>query len=370
MSSAQEIGARVRSKLAGKTQAELASQVQMSADAMSRSLNGERGFSSVELALIAEALGADTHWLITGSEDPLRVRIAARHAFNEQTGERSVPGRAQDDEVLTSVALLYAQAYPGADHSTGSVPADADSMREALGPDFVRTFAERVEAALGIDVVRVQGLSTAYSFTIGGRMVVLLPTNGNWFWSNFALAHELAHLALGHHDADGSGDNNEAEANGFAAELLLPKNAMEAIDWAGISAADCAKFVWQAGVSVDFLSRRLSSLGLGSAAAVRTLDGRRMPGSLRPYLAALGEPLMVTRGPFEVFVDPIDARMEAAAKRRFPQSLLTAHREAIDAGRLGAASLSWMLESSLDEFVEPDADEFCGSVDDLLAEFA
>ncbi|HYU86850.1 MAG TPA: DNA-binding protein, partial [Kribbellaceae bacterium] len=64
-------------------------------------------------------------------------------------------------------------------------------MREALGLDFVRPLADRLQRVLDVDVVRVADLSTAYSFTIGGRSVIAVPATGNWFFENWSMAHEL-----------------------------------------------------------------------------------------------------------------------------------------------------------------------------------
>ncbi|WP_373887116.1 helix-turn-helix domain-containing protein [Acidipropionibacterium jensenii] len=36
--------------------------------------------SAVVLARIAEALNVSLHWLVTGQDDPIEVRIAAGHA--------------------------------------------------------------------------------------------------------------------------------------------------------------------------------------------------------------------------------------------------------------------------------------------------
>lgn len=102
---------------------------------------------------------------------------------------------------------------------------------------LIRNFADGLEG-LGIDVARVNGLSTAYSFHIGERAVIALGTSGNWFHANWSLAHEAAHHCLGHAgvmpDAPGFKDR-EAEANGFAAELLLPEQVIRSMGWASIS---------------------------------------------------------------------------------------------------------------------------------------
>jgi transcriptional regulator with XRE-family HTH domain len=58
----------------GMSQRALTEKAGMTTDALSRALNGQRGFSSRELARIADQLGADLYWLITGTPDPQRHR--------------------------------------------------------------------------------------------------------------------------------------------------------------------------------------------------------------------------------------------------------------------------------------------------------
>ena len=178
---------------------DLAERIGMTPDAFSRALNGKRQFASIELARLADEIGADLHWLITGQPDPSLVSVAARHEFNKATGQRTVPDRAADGQTLADIALAYRQAHtePGKVQDWPRSPA---SVREILGDDFVRPFADRLEKRLGVDVVRVAELSTAYSFTIGSRAVIAVPGTGNWFRENWDIAHELGHLIEGHHD--------------------------------------------------------------------------------------------------------------------------------------------------------------------------
>ena len=178
---------------------DVAESIGMTADAFSRALNGKRQFSSIELARLADQIDADLHWLITGELDPHRVSIAARHDFNHETGQRTIPGRAGDEQTLADIALAYRQAYsePG---QLPDWPKSPASVREVLGDGFVRPFADRLEKDLGVEVVRVTELSTAYSLTIGGRAVIAVPATGSWFRENWDIAHELGHLTMGHHD--------------------------------------------------------------------------------------------------------------------------------------------------------------------------
>src|SRR5664279_6646069 len=75
-----------------RTQRDIAALIGMTPDAFSRSVNGTRSFSSVELAKIAELLRVDVYWLITGNDDPNRLMLFARHTFDRDTREHLVSG--------------------------------------------------------------------------------------------------------------------------------------------------------------------------------------------------------------------------------------------------------------------------------------
>ncbi|MBL7492278.1 ImmA/IrrE family metallo-endopeptidase [Frankia sp. AgB1.9] len=333
----QRIGARALEQIQrvhpGSLQRDLAVAIDMTPDAFSRALNDKRAFSSLELARLADLLGADIHWLITGEPDPYRIVVAARHEFDHATKRRDVPGRETDDQALRDIALAYRQTDPNP-RAAGALPGSPDAVRAALGDDFVRPFADRLEHRLGVDVVRVADLSTAYSIVVGGRRVIALPATGNWFWENWSLAHELGHLVLGHHDepiTEAERDPREAAANGFAADLLLPKDTLAAVDWDQIDVAGLADLVWRWGVSTDALARRIAAVT------------GYLPELVRTWAAQPTQRLLRRHRPGDGCVDEITARMDAAAQRRFPRALQEEHLERIAAGALGKGTLAWML---------------------------
>lgn len=327
------IGSRVRAAMreAGMQQKQLAQSVGMTPDALSRALSDQRGFAAVELAAIASELGADIHELITGEPDPHRLVLSARHAFDHDTGLRSVDGLTEDEALLDDVRLAYAQV--DAAPSSSDLPTEVEKIRLLLHPDFVRTFINRL-AEVGVDVVRIGGLSTAYSLHAGGRPVILLAETGNWFYENWSLAHELGHLALGHEGVVPGAPGYEADeraANAFAAELLLPEKDMREIAWERLDVHSVAEFVWDRGISTDALRRRLNALGLeptDEVADVLTWSTQKL---LRRHWtgAKVG--------------DPISVRMSEAGERRFPAWLQEAHLEQISQGRVGKGTLAWML---------------------------
>ena len=334
---------------------ELAERVGMTPDAFSRALSGKRQFASIELARLAEQIDADLYWLITGQPDPNRINVAARHDFNHATGQRSIPGRVGDEQVLADIALAYRQAYP----EPGKVPVwpgSPASVREALGPGFVRPFADRLEKHLGVSVVRVAELSTAYSFTVGSRPVIAVPATGNWFRENWDIAHELGHLIKGHHDdgiSKNDADQHEAAANAFAAELLLPVAVLKSVEWDSIGDEDLAGLVWTWGVSTDALCRRLCAF-LGYT-----------PECVARWAAHPTQRLLRHHLPIESELDEITARMDAAAQRRFPLSLQEAHLKLVASGAISTATLAWMLgiDAAALEVDSPEIPEV--DVDDL-----
>lgn len=315
----------------------------MAPDAMSRSLNDQRAFSSVELVRIADRLNADIHWIITGEVDPLAVRFAARHVYDSDARQHRLPGDENDREVLDGIALAYRQAQHWQQAEPAEIPKDAAEIRAALGDDFVATFADRVEQRFGVDVVRLQGLSTDYSLRVGRKPVILLKTEPNWFRSNWSLAHELGHLALGHHDADQESNGiHERAANAFAANLLLPEAMVRDVDWATLSEAAIARHVWGFGVSTQALANRLQALGLPVPPGILA----RPEGATVPLLRRNSGVIPVERLPgTTIAVDsPITRRMNQSVERRIPDGLVAAHLDGIAQGALNKGTLAWLFE--------------------------
>lgn len=346
------IGDRVARLIPKGEQGRVAAAVGMPQDALSRALRGQRGFGAAELMRIADHFGEDLHFLIAGVPDPHRVQLVARHDYDQVTGQRSVPGRDADRPVLDDIVLAYRQAPPPV--VAQAFPADVEAVRDRLGSRFVRPLVDRVEERLGIDVVRVGELSTAYSFLVEGRSVIAVPAVANWFWENWSVAHEVGHLVLGHHADRVAHARHEREAHGFAAELLMPAVVMREWDWAEVTCAELASRVWGLGVSTLALANRLESLGIVSprAAEWKTQSTQKL---LRHHWVV------------DQAGDPITRRMDDAARRRFPVALQAAHLDLIARGGIGKGTLAWMLGVSAEslEVEQPDVPDM--STADLLA---
>lgn len=328
------IGSRVRSLLEdrGTTQRALAAAVGMPEDALSRAVRGARGFAAVEVARIADELGADVHWLITGEDDPRGLSVVARHAFHRETGTYGNRTRSEDARVLEDIRIAYHQAYGDEQPEPTHLPSDVAEIRARLGQGWPRHFAQRMEDRLGVDVVRVDDLGTAYSFAVAGRRaVVALPDREPWGRANFSLAHELAHLVAGDHgvDADDSGPA-EAKANAFAAELLMPEARLRGVDWASLDAADLGDLLWDLGVTTDALATRLGSLGIAVPAELLSWLQMATPQFLRHRAFAASRWTEVTD------------RERACRARRFPTALTQRLEDGVAAGRVNPRTLAWV----------------------------
>lgn len=351
----ERVRARIRDVLPGQTHASIAESVGMTPDAFSRAVNGNRGFSAAELAALSEVLGTSMYWLATGERDPQEALIVARHEFDHGTLERRADWK-ELKATVDKVVLAYQQA--GLSGQSVDVPSDASVVRDALGEGFVRHFAERLTDVYRIDVVRVDGIKNACSRTVSGRVVIILNETGNWFHQNWSLAHELGHVALGHANTDEPVsqqliDTQEAAANAFAAEVLMPRSVLESIDWTTVVGVDLARTLWEFGVSSGSLRVRLNALRLPLASQVGEMLNWPTQRILRKF-----------PGWNEGGTDKITERMEAAASRRFPLELQAAHVELVGEGRVPKATLAWMLgvdedeiEIDVPELPEPDVDE-------------
>lgn len=101
---------RQRMEAQGRTQSDVARSVGLTDSQLSKSLSGMRQFSAVEMAELAGTLNASMHWLVTGEEDPLGWRLAARHTYDAGSGQYGADSFEHDRAVLQDVALLYRQA--------------------------------------------------------------------------------------------------------------------------------------------------------------------------------------------------------------------------------------------------------------------
>lgn len=340
------IGTRIRERMSAvhptKTQSDMASAVNMATDALSRALNGQRHFATLELVRIANYLQTSLHWLATGEPDPAATRVAARHTFDAQTLRHESVDWSSERTAIETVAAAFLQAFRGEDArelpAIPASPSDARTVLAAHRSDFVRSFAESVEAVFGVEVVRIPEAKRSYSMEVAGRRIIVVPPHVNWFHQNFSIAHELGHFASGNLEpieaAPVAVGQSEVAANAYAIELLLPAQEMLAVDWSSMAAADIANNLWLWGVSTDAVKRRLAALRIVPADEVREVLNMSTQKALRRHW---------TNDDSTMWVDSIADRMERANTRRFPTELIRAHMEGVASGRLQSNYLAWML---------------------------
>ena len=184
---------------------------------------------------------------------------------------------------------------------------------------------------------------------LGKKNVIALAAQPNWYRSNWSLAHEIGHLALSHHDSTSSSaavvDRFESAANAFAAELLLPEKHIREIDWQAIDEEALAHFVWEMGVSTKALATRLRVLGIQVSQLVdEVLSG---PTTTILRRGAGG-------GSLGIDLIQIAHREQESAGRRFPNTLVAALTEKVEAGAASPETLAWVLNVDVDSIDFPD----------------
>jgi len=316
----------------------------MRPDQLSRSLRGERSFSTIEIAMLADELGRDVHWLITGTPDPMRRELAARHEFEPATGRYDTPGWERDQAELDNIELAYRQVYQpdGKPAPLSVVPSDPAELRATLGADFVRPFIDVVESKFPIDVVRLPNLSHSYTMRLGSHIVIVIPASGSWFYENYSIGHELGHLASNSLSFDAGTDTNhrvnERQANVYAAQLLLPADVVQAEDWTSITFDGFAKFLWKHGVSTKVLGYRIAEYVASDKVSPSVQRWLRM--STVDVMKRCGADL---DGEGRPAVHDVAERQVAAAQRRFPTSLVEAHIDRALSGEGSQDTLAWLL---------------------------
>jgi Zn-dependent peptidase ImmA (M78 family) len=325
----------------------------MTHDALSRAVNGQRHFSAVELASIANVLKVDTHWLITGKEDPFKVRLAARHLWDQSSHEQ----QENDDQIIRRVVDAYHTAFADVGRVASSMtplPEDPVRLRTLLSAgveagEDIRYLADQIQATLLVDIVRDPGLQTDYSFRIGEHAVILLKSTVAWFRANWSIAHELGHLALGHHISDRTNASDEGSANRFAADFLLPIDLMQDIDWAHMSKPAFTLWLWNAGVSTQVMRNRFKELNLDISDDVEAAIQLTTPKLMRAHVDAI-------RSIVHSHSDPIWERENATTGRQFPEYVVAALTERVEAGQADPHVLAWVREVPVDDLDWPGPD--------------
>lgn len=298
-----ELAGRVRAAItrAGLRHGDVARQVGLDPTALSKALNGQRHFKTLEIALIAELLEVSVGQLISGGV-AVDVAVAARA---RPSSEHDAVAAALDlvTELLDLDALLTELGYasptrpaappPPPDNEVQQGAVLAEELRRQLSdeslPGDLDRFAYWIEEKLGVCVhfaplpSGLDGLSVArHDFRLA-----LVSTTVSATRQRFTLAHELGHLYAGDAenvlvDEDVFRDRSprEVRANSFAANFLLPAEQLR--DRCRAQDVDedlVSRLIGEYRVSVDALAFRLHNLDIVDGAGrdrVRAMNSRKI----------------------------------------------------------------------------------------------
>ncbi|MGC5563177.1 helix-turn-helix domain-containing protein [Streptomyces sp. FR-108] len=368
---------------ASMSQAAFAEKVGLTPDKLSKSLAGVRRFTSLDLALIAEAGGRTVDWLLTGRE-PLRPAFAARttagatprrgrvsDAANRFTAAYEVlellgrpPELPPMPSVRADIKRFVDQGRHLAQDAVGVLTA-ADGHRTVAGLETDVLITACTEA-FGVDVAvtclpeAVDGLTWQ---TDTFRLILIGPTE-TWTRQRFTLAHELGHilardaqdLVVESHVAPGrQKDLTEVRANVFASNLLMPAPEIrdrfrQVADRHGrLTAEAFSELVVAFKVSPSALSARLSQLRLIDAKSESAVHCRGLTTEICHLLAGA--------------TDAFQRQLAWAAAQRFPVRLVAALYKCYDEGETTLRPLASLLGMDVDHLhdlldpAEPDSPE-------------
>jgi Zn-dependent peptidase ImmA (M78 family) len=305
---------RVREIIAasGSSQRSVAERIGIDAPKLSKSLKGERKFTSYELAALAELGGRTMEWLLTGAG--ARSYSFAYRAMTDQRAEANAAGREMvsliADRFDVAVDLGFAPPVPELPDVRVSSGYVATAERGALAAvqrigstirdlDIV-ALIDLLEGRFGINVAveelpdGIDGLS----FRDGDLRVIVVDATHNASRQRFTLAHELAHVIFGDADGEvieervfvGGSGHQEPRANSFAAALLMPKSEiLDVLDHRPPTDA-FDDLVWRFRVSPDSLAWRLHNLSLIDEVTCRRL-ARRTAKAVADAVGAVDEHL-------------------------------------------------------------------------------
>lgn len=229
----------------GMTQAAFAERVGMDQTKLSKSLNGTRRFSSLDLALISEQFQVSVDWLLTGSEP--QIATAARKSAGSSAAVALDLARNYVSLRADLTKLGYPQQWklPKAIQLSGSWVDQGKALAESAiaamnsaGHSSTMDLFHAIPATFGIDIA-VQPLGEGFDglavASEDARVIVVnimaVPAR-----QRFTTAHELGHLLASddqqiHSDEDIYGGHSkqgesEVRANAFAAAFLMPEQRL------------------------------------------------------------------------------------------------------------------------------------------------
>lgn len=275
---------RVRQIIAdtGELQQVVAERIGIDPTKLTKSLNGQRRFTSLELALLAQLGRRSVDWLLSGT--PSRSWTFAHRLTTLDADSANQAGAEAAKEVARFHEGLTAMGYinPPSDRPTppalssyfvGAGNALAEWAVGQLGLQLRHTttaeLISRVEQVFGVDVVitELPAGCDGMSYQDGDLRVIVLAATERSARQRYTLGHELGHILAGdaehaviRENVDSGKTNEERRANVFAASFLAPtEEVKEALAEPGM---DIERATWEFGISPVSFSWRLLNLGL------------------------------------------------------------------------------------------------------------
>ncbi len=340
---AAEVGARLRicRNASGVTQAQVAEVLGLDASAVSRIEAGGRQLTAFELGLLAASFNWDPRELL-GIERPRpKLSLAARlrevdgspeHAFGRMAALVEVDSlldQAAVGDVASGLLVEFPRPVPT---SEGAAAKDglklAELLREKLGvsasiPDLIG-FAEH---NLGLDVL-IDDLPGECDGAVAiGEHTAIAVLDGKVMSGRqrFTLAHEIGHAIAGdavesvHVDRCEDHSLAELRADAFAAELLMPADAIRPALGPNPGAVEFVEAMVTYGVSWTALRRHCHDLGISIPGELRGLEGEEL-------FALAGRDAEV-------------GFVSAPIPRRIPSRLARRVRKAFSTGIIGAGTV-------------------------------
>ncbi|MFJ6944173.1 XRE family transcriptional regulator [Streptomyces wuyuanensis] len=330
-----------------------AQQVGLDDSKLSKSLNGTRRFSSLDLARIAELCKVSVDWLLTGVELPLAV------AARTTTGDAGTALQAAKQYIVLRTDLdAFGYPQPWQQSAVGVGPGSYTDQGKRLAEEALARVShaglsisdgdltDLVETVFGVDVA-IDHLGTGFDGLAASSdeaKLILLATTHVPARQRFTLAHELGHLLAGddqdvHLDRDifdkaQAKDPSEVRANAFASTLLMPEEMLrEAVGTTGLTEETFAKLACELMVSPSTLAYRLLKLRLVDAG---TCDRyKAITGMQAAKLAGRGEQLA--------------QRTAKAATTRAPGILLRDSYAAYESGQATLRPYANLLGADVDD---------------------
>lgn len=277
-SAAHEIRHLIRRS--GKTQAALALEIGMDAPKLSKSLRGQRRFTSEELQALAAALSVSVSQLAIPGATALAARASSGGSLETavDAAHRYLDlRRLLVDAGLPQTWDLLPEPFSGRGRFIDQGAQMAERARErvvAAGVDIQAPLWELIPKVFGVDVGAqplddgVDGLAAADDHS----RLILVNTTPVASRQRFTMAHELGHLLASddqqihrdeniYSDASRRGEG-EMRANAFAAAFLMPEERLR-----DVTSFDAfCDVATDLGVSPSALAWRLLSLGKVDAA--------------------------------------------------------------------------------------------------------